>query len=146
MYVCVYLQVCVLCELSCRGPILRRFSTCITSTPKPLDSTKNSEAENVEAESAAIDRLLSCRARLSALDLWYSTELHCSYCFTFTYTHFDSVTLCDLCSPHTGVFRCKHAADILELPQASATDSFGPHCLFLLHCECFSCHRYIVLE
>lgn len=119
--VCVCTSVCAF-RIVMKGPILRCFSTCVTHTPKPLDSTQNPEAENFEAESVAIDRLLSCRARLSPLDLWYSTELHCSYSCTFTYTHFDSVTLSDLCSPHTGasVFGRMHGTDISEITQTSA--------------------------
>lgn len=118
MCVCSYKCVCL---LDC--PILQCFSTCVTHTQKPLDSTQNPEAENFEAESTAIDRLLSCRAHLSTLDLWYSTELHCSYFCTFTYTHFASVILSDLCSPHMGasVFGCMHGTDISELPQTSAS-------------------------
>ena len=86
--VCVCVPTSVCAFLDCRvGSHIRRFSTCVTvctHTPKPLDSIRNPEAENFEAESGAIDRLLSCRARLSALDLWYSTDLHCSYSCTFT--------------------------------------------------------------
>lgn len=131
--VCGYKFVCL---LDC--PILQCFSTSVTHTQKPLDSTQNPEAENFEAESTAIDRLPSCSAHLSTLDLWYSTELLCSYFCTFTYTHFDFVTLSDLCSPHMGasVFGCMRGTGISELPQISASligsSLFVPAALWML--------------
>lgn len=113
-YVCVYLQVCVLFGLSWKGPILWCFCTCVTHTSNPLDFAQNPEAEDVETESATIEKLLSYRTCLSTLDLCYRTELLCRFCCTFTYTHFDFI--CSLKPTHThSVFWCMHDTDISEV-------------------------------
>lgn len=80
-----------------------------THTPKPLDSIRNPEAKNFEAESGAIDRLVSCRARLSTLDLWYSTDLDCSYSCTFTYTFWLCYFICSLLPTHGCLCLWMHA-------------------------------------
>lgn len=77
--------------------------------------------------------------------LLISTDLECSYSCTFTH-HFDSVTLSVLPNPHMGTsLSGARMAQIFQSYQSEVLAHLGLLCLCLLYCECFSCHRLIVL-
>lgn len=121
------LHKCV-CLLDCHvgSRITPFFPTCVANTSKPLDSKPNPAAENFEAESAAIDRLLSRRARPSTLDLCYTAEP----CSPPTHTHM---------RVRAFVFGAVAACTTQDISRTGCRQEglalLGPHCLCPSCCQ-----------